>query len=172
MIESNMLWGGSIMSKSLSVRKLRTKEARQLNNRLDDLNHSKLRRAEAILLYDAGLNAVAIAQALGVHLHTIYADLHAFAASGLECLQQLQKAGAPARITLKQRAEIIRLVEVPPYELGLASGRWSLSKLRDYLIKHRLVETLSREHLRRLLEKGGFTYVVLSPRSLAMIPNA
>ena len=98
------------MSKSLSIRKLHTREARQLNSLLDELDRSKRRRAEAILLFDAGLNAVAIAQALGVHLNTIYADLHAFDASGLDCFEQLHKAGAPAHIIADQRAEIIRLV--------------------------------------------------------------
>jgi hypothetical protein len=31
------------------------------------------------------------------------------------------------------------LAELPPYELGLPYGRWSLSKLRDYLIEQRLL---------------------------------
>jgi transposase len=160
------------MSKSLSIRKLHTREARQLNSLLDELDRSKRRRAEAILLFDAGLNAVAIAQALGVHLNTIYADLHAFDASGLDCFEQLHKAGAPAHIIADQRAEIIRLVEVPPYELGLPYGRWSLSKLRGHLSKQRVVKTISREHLRRVLEKGGFTSARLNTRSSVITPSA
>ena len=28
-------------------------------------------------------------------------------------------------------------------------------KLREYLIKHRVVETISRKHLRRVQKKGG-----------------
>jgi hypothetical protein len=37
----------------------------------------------------------------------------------------------------------------------LPFARWSLAKLRAYLIRHRVVQAISREHLRRVLKKGG-----------------
>ncbi|MGA9923653.1 MAG: hypothetical protein WBQ29_09635, partial [Isosphaeraceae bacterium] len=40
-----------------------------------------------------------------------------------------------------------------PTTLGLPLGRWSLAKLRAYLIRQRIVPTISREHLRRVLKK-------------------
>jgi hypothetical protein len=43
--------------------------------------------------------------------------------------------------------------------LGLPYGRWSLAKLRAYLIQPRLLKTISREHLRRVRKKGGWLFV-------------
>ena len=159
------------MSRSLTIRKPLTQEVRQLNSGLDDLGRSQRRRDEAVLLYEAGLNAVDIAQALGAHPNTIYTDLHAFHRQGLDCLQQLHSGGASAQFSPDQIDRILRLVERAPYELGLPYGRWSLSKLSDYLIQRRVVKTISREHLRRILGKGGSTYAALSARSSVTTPN-
>ena len=38
--------------------------------------------------------------------------------------------------------------------MGLPYSRWTLAKLRAYLIRERLVKAISREHLRRVLKKG------------------
>ncbi len=108
------------------------------------------------------MEALTIAQALGSHVNTIYSDLQAFERYGVECIRQQLYGGAPARITEVQRATILNLAETPPGEVGLPYGRWSLSKLREYLIKHRVVKTISREHLRRVLKKGGSAFAMLS----------
>lgn len=84
-----------------------------------------------------------------------YADLHAFASTGLACLTGRPPRGRPGRLSAEQRAAIIALADREPTELGLPYGRWSLAKLRVYLLAHRVVRAISREHLRRVLEKGG-----------------
>jgi transposase len=146
------------MSRPLTIRKPTAAEIRQLHTRLaDDLNPWQRRRAEAIVLYATGMIAVEIADALEVHPNTIYTDLHAFAQYGVQAIDQLGSPGAPVRLSEVQRAEILRLAEVPPYEVGLPYGRWSVAKLRSYLLTQGVVKTLSREHLRRVLKKGGST---------------
>ena len=151
------------MSRSLIVRKPRTSDVRQLHKVLESaLVPGQRRRAEAILLYAAGLTAVEIAHLLEVHANTIYADLHAFGIHGVAAVYHLGQRGAPQRLTPPQLNEVWRLAELPPYELGLPYGRWSLSKLRDYLIKPRVLSTISREHLRRVLKKGGCGYAASS----------
>ena len=104
------------------------------------------------------------------NLGTIYADLHAFAEHGVQALDQLGSPGAPVRLSEAQRAEILRLAEVPPYELGLPYGRWSAAKLRTYLLKQRGVKAVSREHLRLVLPKGGSTSGESDASSSATIP--
>jgi hypothetical protein len=56
--------------------------------------------------------------------------------------------------------------------LGLPYGRWSLSKFRDYLIGHGVVREISREHLRRVLKKGGTRSDALSANCGARTPTA
>jgi transposase len=160
--------GGSIMSRSLTISQPKAAAIHQLHKRLEEqLDLGQRRRAEAILLYATGINAVEIAQVLEVHRNTIYADLHAFEQNGMACLDQLHSAGAPLRIGEAQRVEILRLAELPPYELGLPYGRWSVAKLRDYLLKQRVVKAISGEPLRRSLKKGASASVGSGTRSSA-----
>ncbi len=152
------------MSRPLSVRRPRVVQIRRLHHLLEgELRGWQRRRAETILLSAAGLHATEIAAFLEVHVHTVYSDLHAFEREGLRAVHPRRRQGAPPQLTTEQRAEICRLAEVPPYELGQPYGRWSLAKLRDYLIKQRLDKRISREHLRRVLEKRGFASAASSP---------
>jgi transposase len=160
------------MTHSLTVRKPRVKEVRQLQKLLEgELNAWQRRRAEAIVLYAAGMGAAEIAQALGAHLNTIYADLHAFDQGGVNAVAQLRITGAPVQISEAQRAEILQVAQQPPTEFGLPYGRWSLSKLRTYLIKARVVKRISREHLRRVLKKGALHCGACAGNCSALIPN-
>src|SRR5262245_26984137 len=160
------------MSRSLTLRKLSAKEFRQVNKMLAEAETAhQRRRAEAVLLYDAGLSAVEIALVLGAHPNTAYADLHAFDQEGLECLKKPVPPGPAAELSAVQIAEILRIAELPPYEFGLPYGRWSLQKLCDHLIARRVAKHLSREHLRRILKKGGSTYAGSSASCSVMTPN-
>lgn len=147
------------MPRSVKVRKPRVAEIRHLHAALEqDLSVRQRRRAEALILYAAGMEAATIAQALDSHVNTIYTDLRAFEREGVACVHQRMGGGAPARLTESQQADILRLAETRPSEVGLPYGRWSLSKLRDYLLRHRIVKAISREHLRRVLKKGGCVF--------------
>lgn len=156
------------MPRSLKVRQPRAADIRRLEAELEDFPQPRQRRrAEAILLHAAGLEATAIAQALAAHPNTIRADLHAFDRDGLRAVAAAGSRPAPRGFTPEQLAEVCHLAETAPYELGLPWGRWSLAKLRDYLLKQRVCRHLSREHLRRLLRKGGCTLPASGARSSA-----
>jgi transposase len=148
----------------VKVRKPRAAEIRQLHAAQEhDLTARQRRRAEVLMLYAAGMEAATIAQALDSHVNTIYSDLRAFERDGVDCIRQRLRGGAPARLTEIQRADILRLADMPPSNVGLPYGRWSLSKLREYLLTHRIVKAISREHLRRVLKKGGSAFVMSNP---------
>lgn len=143
------------MSRQLKVRKPNATEMRQLRQMLEESTNARLCRwAEALLFYGAGLDAQLIADALSVHVNTIYTCLHRFARAGTAFLKHLPSQGAPLRITAAQVDEIARIAEQSPTEFGLPYGRWSLAKLQDYVIhQRRLLKAISREHLRRVLRK-------------------
>lgn len=147
------------MPRSLSARKPDSRELRRLIRDLEGDHSTALqrRRAEVLLLYSQGWNAVGIADNLSLHPNTVYAILHAFDRRGLGVITQIGRGGASPRLTADQRATILRIADQAPYELGLPHGRWSLANLRAYLIRQRVLKTISREHLRRVLKKGrGF----------------
>lgn len=157
------------MGRSLKVRKPNATEMRQLRQTLEESSDARLCRwAETLLFYGAGLNAQQIAEALAMHVNTIYTYLHSFARAGVAFLQRLRRPGAPSRITEAQVDKIARIAEQSPTEFGLPYGRWSLAKLREYLIHQRhLLKAISREHLRRLLKKRRFTGAMFSANSSA-----
>lgn len=159
------------MSRQLKVRKPNATEMRRLRQMLEESTNARLCRwAEALLFYGAGLNAQLIAEALAVHVNTIYTCLHRFACAGIAFLQRLPRQGAPSRITAVQVDEIARMAEQAPTEFGLPYGRWSLAKLQDYLVhQRRLLKAVSREHLRRMLKKRIFTCAMFSVNSSATI---
>jgi transposase len=152
------------MSRPLKIRKPNTTEMRQLRQTLEESTQARLCRwAETVLFYDAGLNALQIAEALAIHANTIYTYLHDFAREGMAFVQPHRRPGAPSRITEAQVDEIVRIAEQSPTEFGLPYGRWSLAKLQDYLTRPRgLLKALSREHLRRVLKKRTFAFAMFS----------
>lgn len=156
------------MARSLKIRPPRLTEFRKLDQLLcAELHPRQQRRAQAILLYGEGLSGVDIAAALGAHPLTVYADLHAFAASGLGCLQQPRTGGPAKLLNQEQEARICRLAETSPIDLGLPFSRWTLRRLRAYLVRERIVPKISREHLRRVLQKGGCTSPASGAKSSA-----
>lgn len=160
------------MSRPLTVGKPNADELLQLHQWLEQpLKSWQRRRAEVLLLFAAGLAASAIAQLLQVHRNTVYTDLRAFARHGLSALTRPRKLGAPPRLTKKQIAAIGRLADRAPTTLGLPYGRWSLAKLRAYLIQQRIVPAISREHLRRVLKKGDSVSATSGANSSAPIPT-
>lgn len=152
------------MARHLKVRRPNAAEMRQLRDILEESSDARLCRwAEALLFYGAGLNTPLIAAALSVHVNTIYTCLHRFAHLGMSLFQCVPPQGAPSGISATQMDEIAQVAEQSPTELGLPYGRWSLAKLQEYLIhQRRLLKTISREHLRRLLKKSRFTYGMFS----------
>jgi hypothetical protein len=78
--------------------------------------------------------------------------------------------GAPPRLSQGQIDAIRRRASQPPPALGLAFGRWTLAKLRDYLMRQRIVTAISREHLRRVLKKGDTHFDASNASSSVPIP--
>jgi transposase len=123
-----------------------------------------------LLFRSADLSATAIARLLHVHVNTVYADLRDFARHGLSSLSRPRTVGAPPRLSQAQIATIWRLAGQSPTTLGLPFGRWTLAKLRDVLIRERVVKSISREHLRRVLKKGGTHFAASAASSSAPTP--
>ena len=139
------------------IRKPTAAEVKHLQRLLETSSDQRQRRrAEILVLYATGMTATPIAELLGVHLNTISRVLQLFGRQGLAAVTGMRHGGAPPQISLRQAARIRRLVDRPPTKRGLSYGRWSLAKLRDYVLRHRIVKQISREHLRRLLKKGAF----------------
>lgn len=161
------------MARHLAARKPTQREFRWLNELLEETEVPwQQRKAQALVLHAAGMSAQQIAQALGVHPNTIYADLAAFDQQGLASVTHRRPMGPPVRLSASLRERILDLSQRPPAQVGLPYGRWSLATLRAYLIQHRLLPTISREQLRQVLKKGGCTSGTSSGNCSARTPSA
>ncbi len=151
------------MGRQMTVHKPSAAQVRTLQKWLDDsLEGPQKRRIQEILLHGQGLPATEMAQQLGVHVNTVYADLHAFGQEGLATVRTRRHRGRPATISREQVCRICQLADQSPAEVGLVCSRWTLSTLRKYLIRQRIVKHISREHLRRLLKKGACGFATSS----------
>lgn len=140
------------------VRDLTPKEARHLRTISRRSKIFALRqRAQIILASDAEASASQIAHVLQTDENQVRRVIAEFNADGMESLRPPLGGGHPRRIddTIRERIRDIALAR--PCDLGEPATRWSLTTLRRYLVRHRVVKRISREHLRRLLNKMGIT---------------
>ena len=158
------------MSRPLTIRKPNADELHQLHQWLEQpLQSWQRRRAEVLLLYAADGSVSSIAQLLQVHRNTVSTDLREFARHGLAALSRPRKLGAPPRLSKQQIAAIWRW-PTRRHDPGAAVGPLELGQVGAYLIRQRIVPTISREHLRRVLKKGGTHFAASVASSSAPIP--
>lgn len=139
-----------------NVRKPDKRQLKILQNFIDTHDDAaKLRRAEILMLFAKGMSGRDIAETIGVHENTVYGCLRAFSELGVSSVFEMNRGGATPCISDRQKAEIIRIANLPPSEFDLPYGRWSLPNLRNHLIRTKVVDAISKEHLRRILKKGG-----------------
>jgi transposase len=78
--------------------------------------------------------------------------IHRFNRYGLDGLRSGKSPGRPPVFTEEQRNRIVAIASTNPRLLGLHYSRWSLQRLRRYLIEHKIVENISVETIRQILQ--------------------
>ena len=114
-------------------------------------------RAQILLASDSGVAAPDIARVLQTDENQVRRVIREFNADGMGSLRPPTGGGHPRRIDDAIRERIRDVALARPGDLGEPGTRWSLTRLRRYLIRHRIVAAVSKEHLRRLLNRMGIT---------------
>lgn len=137
----------------LYVREITLAEGRKLQRIVRrDRNRIKVRRAQVVLASAQGSKAPQIAQRLYFtpqHIRTIIKE---FNANGFDALVPKYGGGRTPTFSDEQRSLIVETALCPPDLLGQPFRRWSLAKLRDYVIAERIVESISLETIRQILK--------------------
>lgn len=118
----------------------------------------KLRRAQVILASGQGMRVLEISRLTHLCAPYVRTLIRRFNERGFASLEPAYGGGRPAEITEEQKAEIVELALMPPEVLGLPFTRWSLSKLRECLLKRGTVRAISRERLRQILKEAGVSH--------------
>lgn len=117
-----------------------------------DQDRIKVRRAQVILASGQGSKVPDIARRFyfsAAHVRTI---IKSFNADGFEALAPKYGIGRPEKFSEEQRSLIIETALCPPDLLGQPFTRWSLAKLRDFIIAERIVDSISIETIRQMLK--------------------
>ncbi len=111
----------------------------------------KLNRAHILLLADEGRTDEAIAAALHVSRSTVERARRRFVMGNLDfALTEQMRPGARRKLDGKQEAFLVATVCSSPPE---GRNRWTLQLLADRLIELKMVDSISRDTIRRTLKK-------------------
>jgi len=139
----------------LFVRDIGNAEGRRLQRLVrGSRDRIKVRRAQVILASAQGSKVPDIARRLyfsAAHVRTI---IKSFNADGFDALAPKYGVGRPAKFSEEQCSLIVETALCPPDLLGQPFTRWSLAKLRDFIIAERVVESISLETLRQMLKRA------------------
>jgi transposase len=114
-------------------------------------------RAQILLASDARSSAPEIARVLQTDENQVRRVIAEFNVDGVASLRPRIGGGRPRRIDDAVREQIRAIALARPRDVGEPGTRWSLATLRRYLVRHRVVGSISKEHLRRLLQSMGIT---------------
>lgn len=149
------------MPKRLRLRRLRRGEKQQLgaNTRDRKLSAGMAQRYRLIGLVYGGLSVLKAVRRLNCAPKTGYHWVHEFNANGFRNFQRPSNPdGRPTQLS-KRDLQTLRVVAVQrPTECGLPLTNWSMTALRDYLVKQRDFPAISTEWLRRLLHRERISW--------------
>lgn len=113
----------------------------------------KVRRAQVVLASNQGFKVPAIAELVHYSEHHVRTIIKEFNRIGLKSLEPRRRSGRPAEFTEDDKALIAETAKCPPDLLGCPFKRWSLDKLRAYLLQERIVSSICLETLRTILHE-------------------
>ena len=138
---------------ALYIRKLKDpekKEIEQLLNRIE--NDLPRNRLEIVMLSAEGKRVPEISQVVDLHPINVRKWIHRFNKYGLDGLRSGKSPGRPPLFSDEQRKRITTVATSDPRSLGLHFSRWSLQRLRRYLIDHEIVDGISVETVRQIVQ--------------------
>lgn len=144
---------------ALYTRKLKQQERRTLEAHLtapeEDL---PVHRLQIIMLSAAGKRVPEISEEVHLHPINVRKWIHRFNQHGLDGLRSGKSPGRPPVFSEEQRDQIVRIASTNPRALGLHYSRWSLQRLRRYLIERRIVDHISVETIRQIIQSHEISH--------------
>ncbi|MBV7336210.1 helix-turn-helix domain-containing protein [Chloroflexi bacterium TSY] len=141
---------------ALYVRKLGDIEREQLELLMhrdeSDLPRSRLKIVE---LSSDGKRVPEISEEVDLHPINVRKWIHRFNQDGFDGLRSGKSPGRPPLFTESQRRQIARIAMTNPRMLGLNFSKWSLQRLRKYLIEQGIVKCISVETVRQIVQSSS-----------------
>jgi transposase len=119
---------------------------------------ARRQRAQILLASAAGMSAPQIAAVVRTDENQVRRVVHEFNQQGMDSLRPFVGGGRPRRIRQPTRDRIVAIAGACPRAYGVPLNRWSLRRLRRYLLSRRIVPQLSVEGLRQVLRAAGCSW--------------
>jgi transposase len=116
------------------------------------------RRAQMVLLSVQGMDVAGIAKVTFTSSDRVREVINNFNEDGFESLYPKYAGGRPPTFTLPQRQAIKKIALSRPGDHGLPFSTWSLTKLAEFLVAEGVVDDISHEGLRVLLQKEEVSF--------------
>ena len=148
------------MAEPVRVREISNEEGNRLLRAVRRSSGSIVtwRRSQVVLLSAQGMDPPKIAEVTFTSPDRVRDVIHNFNADGFDALYPRYRGGRPPKHSEAQRAEIKRIALSRPTDHGLPFSTWSLTKLAEFLLDEGVVEDISHEGLRKLLEVEGVSF--------------
>lgn len=112
-----------------------------------------MRRAQVVALSGQGMRVAEIARAVCLTEEYVRGLIRRFNLEGTALFSPAGWKGRPVEFTEELQVEIVECALCPPRVLRQPFNRWSLEKLKAYLVQARIVKSISIETLRTILHK-------------------
>jgi transposase len=143
---------------SVFVRELQPQEGARLK-RISRAAKQFARRQRALipLASASGMGPPQIARLVQSDESQVRRVIHEFNTLGFEALRPRLGGGRPRRVSTTTADRIVAIALACPRNYGVPLNRWSLRRLRGYLLPRRVVGSISVEGLRQVLRRAGVT---------------
>ena len=132
---------------------LNDEQLAEIEQAINNAVHPEVRqRAIAIRLLHLGQSPEAVSQVVMVSANTVWTWHRRYRDSGLMGLQDKARSGRPSKADDAYIAELERLLDIDPTNLGLPFTIWTINRLRLYLAEQTRI-LLSYTRFRALLSK-------------------
>jgi transposase len=144
---------------SVFVRELRPQEGAQLKRIARTAKQfARRQRAQILLASATGMSAPQIAQVVRTDENQVRRVIHEFNTLGMDSLRPRVGGGRPPTIDQSTRDRVVAIALACPRHYGEPLNRWSLRRLRRYLLRRRIVTHISVEGLRQVLRGAGASW--------------
>jgi transposase len=144
------------MAKAFRLPSLSEATVAALQQQYDTTSDADLRlRTQMVLLAHQGRSVSEIAQIACRSQDTVLRHLKRFVSDGLKALFRRKAPGAAPTITREWEAELLRVIDLDPHTLGVASANWTTTLLATYLARVTGI-VVSEETVRLRLHANGF----------------
>ncbi len=145
-----------IVTAPITLPQLETATLTELRQRYEETPNVESRtRYQMILLAQQEYKVPQIARIVRRSQDTVARVLKRFLAEGLDAVPQRPPPGRERRVTAAWEAELLRVIELDPHEVGQETANWTTELLAEYLGKHTGIQ-VTEETVRVYLHAHGY----------------